>query len=56
MEVIDNLKEAGKPGSGLKIAACWFSIYAYETLKTELENIESLEFIFISPSTEVKSI
>jgi len=58
MEVIDNitrllgddLKRTVTPGAKLKIAASCFSIYAYEALKTELEQIESLEFIFTSPT------
>jgi superfamily II DNA or RNA helicase len=58
MELIDNitnllgdsLKQTVKPGSKLKIAASCFSIYAFEALKSELEQIESLEFIFTSPT------
>jgi hypothetical protein len=58
MEIIDNinhllgddLKQTIKPGSKLKIAASCFSIYAFEALKKELEGIESLEFIFTSPT------
>jgi superfamily II DNA or RNA helicase len=58
MEIIDNinrllgddLKEALKPGSKLKVAASCFSIYAFEALKAELEKIESLQFIFTSPT------
>ncbi|MCF6231422.1 MAG: hypothetical protein L3J62_11685, partial [Gammaproteobacteria bacterium] len=46
----DNLKQTIKPGARLKIAASCFSIYAYEALKKELESIESLEFIFTSPT------
>lgn len=46
----DNLKQALKPGSKLKIAASCFSIYAFEALKKELESIESLDFIFTSPT------
>ncbi|MCF6339000.1 MAG: hypothetical protein L3J84_13830, partial [Gammaproteobacteria bacterium] len=46
----DNLKQTIKPGARLKIAASCFSIYAYEALKRELESIESLEFIFTSPT------
>jgi superfamily II DNA or RNA helicase len=46
----DNLKRAITPGSKLKIAASCFSIYAFEALKKELESIESLEFIFTSPT------
>ena len=58
MEIIDNintllgndLKKSLKTGAKLKIAASCFSIYAYESLKKELENIDSLEFIFTSPA------
>lgn len=58
MELIDNisrllgddLKQSVKPGARLKIAASCFSIYAYEALKSELEGIEGLEFIFTSPT------
>jgi len=58
MEIIDNinrllgddLKQALKPGSKLKVAASCFSIYAYEALKKELEKIESLQFVFTSPT------
>jgi superfamily II DNA or RNA helicase len=58
MEIIDNinkllgdsLKRDAKPGSKLKIAASCFSIYAFEALREELETIESLQFIFTSPT------
>lgn len=58
MELIDNintllgddLKKSLTHGSKLKIAASCFSIYAYEALKTELEKVDSLEFIFTSPT------
>ncbi|WP_204368209.1 helicase-related protein [Nitrincola lacisaponensis] len=46
----DDLKETVTPGSRLKIAASCFSIYAFEALKTELTNIDSLEFIFTAPT------
>jgi superfamily II DNA or RNA helicase len=46
----DNLKQTINPGSKLKIAASCFSIYAFEALKKELESIESLEFVFTSPT------
>jgi hypothetical protein len=46
----DNLKQTITPGSKLKIAASCFSIYAFEALKQELERIESLQFIFTSPT------
>lgn len=58
MELIDNinrlfgddLKQTLRPGARLKIAASCFSIYAFEALKTELEKIDELEFIFTSPT------
>ncbi|CEN56470.1 hypothetical protein [Candidatus Methylopumilus turicensis] len=46
----DDLKDSAKPGSKLKIAASCFSIYAYEALKQELEMVDSLQFIFTSPT------
>jgi hypothetical protein len=58
MEIIDNitrllgddLKRTVTPGAKLQIAASCFSIYAYEALKAELEQVESVEFIFTSPT------
>ncbi len=58
MELIDNinrllgddLKQTLKPGARLKIAASCFSMYAYEALKSELEKIDGLEFIFTAPT------
>ena len=58
MELIDNinrlfgddLKQTLKSGSRLRIAASCFSMYAFEALKAELENIEELQFIFTSPT------
>ena len=58
MQIIDNinnllgddLKQTIKPSAKLRIAASCFSIYAFEALKRELESIESLEFIFTSPT------
>jgi len=46
----DDLKGTIGPGSKLKIAASCFSIYAFEALKEQLEAIDSLEFIFTSPT------
>ena len=40
----DNLKQSLTAGAKLKIAASCFSIYAFEALKAELEQIDSLEF------------
>lgn len=48
--VIDDLKTTLTPNSKLSIAAASFSIYAYEALKEELEQIEELRFIFTSPT------
>ena len=58
MEIIDNinhllgddLKQTIRNHSKLKIAASCFSIYAFEALKAELEDIDSLNFIFTSPT------
>lgn len=58
MDVIDNinkllgddLKRTIAPGAKLRVAASCFSIYAFEALKVELEQIESLQFIFTSPT------
>jgi hypothetical protein len=46
----DDLKAELRSRSRLKIAASCFSIYAYEALKTELSQIEELEFIFTAPT------
>jgi len=46
----DNIKQDIEKGSKLKIAASCFSIYAFEALKRELQKIDSLEFIFTSPT------
>ena len=46
----DDLKQAITPGARLKIAASCFSMYAFEALKSELEKIDGLEFIFTAPT------
>ena len=46
----DDLKASVHPKAKLKIVASYFSIYAYEALKSELAKIESLEFIFTAPT------
>ncbi len=46
----DDLKAEMKPGSRLRIAASTFSMYAFEALRKELEQIEELRFIFTSPT------
>lgn len=58
MEVFDNINSIVKDDlekviqdkSKLSIAAACFSIYAYQELKGQLENIEELRFIFTSPT------
>ena len=46
----DDLRATLGKGSKLKIAASCFSIYAYEALKSELSKVDSVEFIFTSPT------
>lgn len=46
----DDLSFELKNGSKLSIAAACFSIYAFQELKTELQNIDELRFIFTSPT------
>lgn len=46
----DDLAETIMPGSKVSIAASYFSIYAYQELKEQLESIDELKFIFTSPS------
>ena len=58
MEIIDNVNKTLKEdlaktltkGSKIAIAASCFSIYAFQTLKKELEGISELRFIFSSPT------
>jgi superfamily II DNA or RNA helicase len=58
MELVDNvnlllgdsLKQTITPGAKVRIAAATFSIFAFEALKKELEQVESFEFIFSSPT------
>lgn len=46
----DDLRAAMQKGARVKIAASCFSIYAFEALKSELSKVESLQFIFTSPT------
>ena len=48
--LIDDLKVQLTSSSKVQIAAASFSIYAYEALKAELEQIDELQFIFTSPT------
>ena len=47
---IDDLKTKLSKESRVSIAAASFSIYAFEALKEELENVDELRFIFTSPT------
>lgn len=49
------LKENIKPQSDLSFVSAYFTIYAYEKLKGELESINTLNFLFGEP-TFIKSI
>ncbi len=48
--VVDDLRDTLKRGSKVSMAAASFSIYAFEALQKELENIDELRFIFTSPT------
>lgn len=49
-KVGDELKKDLKAGSKVNVAAAIFSIYGYESLKAELNDIEELRFIFTDPT------
>ncbi|WP_278922893.1 helicase-related protein [Pseudophaeobacter profundi] len=46
----DDLKQELSQGAKLRVAAGCFSIYAFDALKAELEDLAEFEFIFTSPS------
>ena len=48
--VKDDLEKVIEPGSRVSIAAACFSIYAYQELKKQLQDVEELRFIFTSPT------
>ncbi|MDR0764063.1 MAG: DEAD/DEAH box helicase family protein [Synergistaceae bacterium] len=58
MEIFDNITKIVKDdlsatigkGSRVSVAAACFSIYAYQTLKKQLDGIDELRFIFTSPA------
>ncbi len=52
----DDLKGEIKSGNRLRIAASCFSIYAYATLKQELDKIEELKFLFTEPAFMDKQV
>ena len=49
-KVCDDIKQTIRKGSKLSIAAACFSIYAFQELKKELQDIDELRFIFTSPT------
>jgi len=48
--VADFLRAKSQTGSKLSIVSAYFTIYAYDALKEELERIEHLDFLFGEPS------
>ncbi|ERL22625.1 helicase protein [Oribacterium sp. oral taxon 078 str. F0263] len=48
--VRDDLRAEMKRGSRVSVAAAYFSMYAYEELKKQMEGIEAFRFIFTSPT------
>lgn len=44
------LKDKIKPSANLSVVSAYFTIYAYQKLKDELDNIEKLRFLFGEPS------
>ena len=48
--VKDDLTQVIVPGSRISVAAACFSIYAYKELKAQLQKIDSMRFIFTSPT------
>lgn len=49
-KLVDNLRVTMQRDSRVSIAAACFSVYAYEELKAQLENIDELRFLFTSPT------
>ena len=49
-KLADDLRVTMKKDSRVSIAAACFSVYAFEELKTQLENLDELHFIFTSPA------
>lgn len=49
-KLVDDLRVTMQRDSRVSIAAACFSVYAYEELKTQLENIDELRFLFTSPT------
>ena len=49
-KLVDDLRVTMQRDSRFSIAAACFSVYAYEELKAQLENIDELRFLFTSPT------
>ena len=47
--VIDFLREKVSPGADLSFVSAYFTIYAYQALRTELDQIAGLRFLFGEP-------
>ena len=52
----DDLKVEIKAGSKISMAACCFSIYAFQELKEQLKDIEEFRFLFTSPTFTAEKI
>jgi SNF2 family DNA or RNA helicase len=52
--VADFLRAKIVPGSRLSIVSAYFTIYAYDTLKEHLDQIEHLDFLFGEPSSVMR--
>ncbi len=52
----DDLKAEITPGAKVRIAASTFSIFAFDALRRELEQVSALEFIFTSPAFVTEKI
>lgn len=48
--VKDDLEKTVSKGDKISIASSCFSIYAYEALKNQLDDVEELRFVFTSPT------
>lgn len=46
----DDLRSELTPGSRVRIAAATFSIFAFEALRKELEQVDALQFMFTAPA------
>ena len=53
--VIDDLKQVLRSGSRVSVAASSFSIYAFEALRKELEQVDEFRFIFTAPTFSKES-